>query len=268
MFARIVLVGMLLLTVACTPRRLHERPIIRTGDRVPTADATVEDVRYHAAETMAEQTARRDSLMAMALATCAPAVCNAIARGEVALGMTETQVMAATRTIHETWSMRVAGPAAVLVPYSLVHAPRDMVGELAMVQLRDGRVSSYSYRESQGLRVVSTPEDATRAGRATALAEMLIREGDDLAARGDLAGALDRYDRADVLHAGDPELDYRIAAVLDKQLRPIEALIRYKLFLHRLDLERIDAVGHAYANLATAIALARERIIVLERQVR
>ena len=60
-------------------------------------------------------------------------------------------------------------------------------------------------------------------------------------------------------------LDYRIATVLDKALRPVEALIRYQLFLHRLDLERIQAVGEAYANIAAAQIAARERIIVLER---
>src|SRR5690606_14945170 len=77
--------------------------------------------------------------------------------------------------------------------------------------------------------------------------------GDDLAARGDLDGALDRYDRAQVLQPDNVELEYRIATVLDKQLRPIEALIRYQLFLHRLELEKIEAVGDAYAQLADAV---------------
>jgi tetratricopeptide (TPR) repeat protein len=126
-------------------------------------------------------------------------------------------------------------------------------------------VASYSYQEAQGVRVVQSARDATAAGRADALAEMLIREGDDLAARGDLDGALNRYDRADVLRRDDAELDYRIATVLDKQLRPIEALIRYQLFLHRLELEKIEVQGDAYAKLADAIARARERIVVLEK---
>nr|PZN89719.1 MAG: hypothetical protein DIU52_12240 [bacterium] len=97
---------------------------------------------------------------------------------------------------------------------------------------------------------------------------MLVREGDDLVARGDLDAALDRYDRAQVLQPDNVELEYRIATVLDKQLRPIEASIRYRLFLHRLELEEIEAVGDAYAKLADAIARARERIIVLEKQAR
>jgi hypothetical protein len=63
-------------------------------------------------------------------------------------------------------------------------------------------------------------------------------------------------------------VEYRIATVLDKQLRPIEALIRYQLFLHQLELEKIRATGEAYGHLASAIAHARERVIVLERQTR
>jgi hypothetical protein len=146
------------------------------------------------------------------------------------------------------------------------NAPRDAVGELAMLQLADGRVRSYSYREAQGVRVVAAPADATTAGRADALADMLLREGDDLVARGDFNGALNRYDRAQVLRGGDGQIDYRIATVLDKQLRPIEAQIRYQLFLHKLELEKIGAVGAANAQLANAIAHAKERIIVLEKR--
>ncbi|HEX6557963.1 MAG TPA: hypothetical protein VF021_00830, partial [Longimicrobiales bacterium] len=129
----------------------------------------------------------------------------------------------------------------------------------------NGRVTSYSYREAQGVRVVAVPHDATTAGRASALADMLLREGDDLVARGDFNGALNRYDRAQVLRANDPQIDYRIATVLDKQLRPYEALIRYQLFLHKLNLETIKAEGEAYAQLANAIAYAKERIVVLEK---
>jgi tetratricopeptide (TPR) repeat protein len=209
---------------------------------------------------------RRDELRAEALSSCQGEICAALARGEVMLGMSETQVLAATGSTADAWTIRRAGQAAVLAPAIQANAPRDAAGELALVQLRNGRVSSYSYQEAQGVRVVQSRRDATSAGRADALAEMLIREGDDLAARGDLDAALNRYDRADVLRPGDPELDYRIATVLDKQLRPIEALIRYQLFLHRLEIEKIEAHGDAYAKLADAIARARERVIVLEKQ--
>jgi len=253
---------------ACAPRRIHEPPIIQQGDRIPSAAATVEAARAATEAELAAAAARQGELTAAALSNCAPEICAAITRGEVALGMDETQVLAATRTLDAAWTVRRTGAATVMVPRNMNSPPRDATGSLAMVQIHDNRVNTYSYLEAQGVRVVSSPADATTAGRANALAEMLIREGDDLAARGDLAAALDRYDRADVLRIGDPMLDYRIASVLDKQLRPIEALIRYQLFLHQLDLERIDAVGDAYAKIADAITQARQRIIVLERQVR
>lgn len=250
---------------SCAPKRVHEDPIIRQGDRIGSADAAVAAARGESESELARKRDQLDALRAEALSTCEGVVCTALARGEIALGMTETQVLAATGTTQDAWSIRRAGQAAVLAPARRGMEPRDQIGEVALVQLRNGRVSSYSYNEAQGIRVVQSPADATTSGRADALAEMLIREGDDLAARGDLDGALNRYDRASVLRPDDPELDYRIATVLDKQLRPVEALIRYRLFLHRLELEKIEAQGDAYAKLADAIARARERIIVLEK---
>jgi hypothetical protein len=238
---------------------------MQNGDRVASADATVEATRAESARENSELTKARDANAAQALASCAGAVCNAIARGEVAIGMTEPQVLAATRTTEAAWSVRDAGGASVMVPVSTSNAPRDVVGELAMLQLSNGRVQAYSYREAQGVRVVSNAQDATTEGRATAMADMLVREGDDLVARGDFNGALNRYDRAQVLRAGDAMIDYRIATVLDKQLRPIEAQIRYQLFLHKLELEKIRAVGEANAQLANAIAHAKERIVVIEK---
>lgn len=251
---------------ACAPKRVHEAPVIQQGDRIREPTRQVDAAAEASSMERAQAESSRDSLTAVALATCAGPVCEAVARGEVALGMTEAQVMAATRTTGAAWAVRDAGRATVMVPRSMMDPPRDVMADLAMIQLRDGRVMNYSYREAQGVRVVSTPADATTAGRASDMAEMLIREGDDYTARGDLDAALDRYDRADVLRANDPELTYRIATTLDKKLRPIEALIRYQLFLHQLELEKIEAYGDAYAKLADAIAHARERIIVLERQ--
>ena len=256
----------LTLAAACAPSRVNEQPVMTNGDRVPPAAEAVERARADARRTQAETVERRDDLAARALDGCTPAVCEAIARGEVALGMTEAQVLAATRTTEGAWNVRDAGGATVMVPASLSMAPRDAAGELALLQLRDGRVQSYSYREAQGMRVVATPDDATTDGRAAALAETLVREGDDYAARGDLAAALDRYDRAHVLGGDDPRVTYRIATTLDKQLRPVEALIQYQLFLHELELEKIEAHGRAYGNLADAIAHARERVIVLEKR--
>lgn len=264
----VALLATTIAVAACAPKRIHEEPILESGDYVEDAGGAVRATRADTEWSRSLLEARRDSLAAEALAHCFGDVCDALARGELALGMTEIQVLAATRTTEDGWTVRRAGSSTIMVPRAREHAPRDVIGELALVQFRDGRVAAYGYNESQGVRVVSTPYDATLAGRAASTARALIREGDDLAARGDFAGALDRYDRADVLLPGDPELDYRIATVLDKQLRPIEALVRYRLFLHRLGLEKIEARGDAYAKLADAIAQARERIIVLEKQAR
>ena len=256
----------LVAVAGCAPKRVHEQPVMENGDRVQPAADAVERARADARREQVETTTRRDELAARALNDCSPPICAAIARGEVAVGMSEAQVLAATRTTESAWSIRDAGGSSVMVPASLGMAPRDAVGQLALLQLRDGRVQSYSYSESHGLRVVTNAADATTDGRARALAETLVREGDDYAARGDLDAALDRYDRAHVLGSDDPRVTYRIATTLDKQLRPIEALMQYQLFLHELELEKIDAYGRAYGNLADAIAHARERVIVLEKR--
>jgi tetratricopeptide (TPR) repeat protein len=267
MRTRYLLVPVLVLA-GCSQNRINEPPILETGDRVATSDEVTEAARQDADRTQREAMAQRDATAAAAMASCAPDICAAITRGEVALGMTEAQVLAATRTGAGAWNTRDAGEASVMVPVARSSAPRDAAGELAMIQLRNGRVASYSYNEAQGVRVVSNPDDATTAGRASALAEMLVREGDDYVARGEFDMALNRYDRAQVLRPGDVQLDYRIATVLDQQLRPLEALMRYQLFLHRLEIEKIQAVGEAYGHLASAIAHARERVIILERQTR
>jgi hypothetical protein len=146
--------------------------------------------------------------------------------------------------------------------------PGDAVGNVAMVQLADERVSRYGYEEAQGVRLVNEPFDATTEGRARAVANQRMREGDELAARGDFEGALNRYDRVSILTPGDPMVDYKIAQALDKALRPYDALIQYELFLHRLEIEKIEARGEAAARMAEAIALAQQRIVILERQAR
>lgn len=248
---------------ACTPAQIHEEPIIYQGGRVGDIEGTASASAN--AREQEEMAGRRDSIAMEALATCAPDVCDAVARGEVALDMTETQVLAATRTTPEAWDVRYSGLSTVMVPASLNLLPKDAVGPVAMVQIRGGGVSSYGYREAQGIRVVSSPADATTEGRADALAEQMIREGDELAARGAFDAALNRYDRADILRPGDPMTTFRIATALDKLLRPIQALIQYQLFLHQLNLERIEAVGDANAKLADAIAQARARIIFIEQ---
>jgi hypothetical protein len=265
---RYLLLGSMLVLVACVPKKVDEQPIIQNNERVPDASATVAEVSAQAERDRAASAATRADIQAEALAGCAPEICDAVVRGELAIGMNEVQVLAATRTTENAWAIRRAGPSMVMAPGDERAVPTDFVGNVAMVQLADDRVSRYAYSESQGVRMVEDPADATTEGRAQALAEQLEREGDEFAARGDLDAALDRYDRVSVLVPTDPMIDYKIAAVLDKALRPYEALIQYQLFLHRLNLETIEAEGAAAAQLAEAIALAQQRIVILERQTR
>lgn len=265
---RYVMLGSLLLLAACVPKKVDEQPIIQNNQRVDDPSATVAAASAQAERDRAHASAERSDIQAQALATCAPEVCDAVVRGEVALGMNEVQVLAATRTTEDAWSIRQSGPSLVMTPVDQRAVPSDMVGNVAMVQLADDRVSRYGYQEAQGLRVVDTPYEATTEGRAEALAESMLREADEMAARGDLDAALDRYDRASVLTPGDPMIDYKIATVLDKALRPYEAMIQYQLFLHRLELEKIEAYGDAAAQMAEAIALAQQRLVILERQAR
>lgn len=251
---------------SCSSKRVHEEPVLGSGDRVSVDDAMPDNGGTEAGDDSIRS--EREDLLAAALEDCEPEVCEAIVRGEVHLGMNEEQVLAATRTTSSAWNVRRSGDGVVLTPRSLASGPSDAVAHLAMVQITGEGVQAYSYQEPEGLRLVRQPEDATREGRASARAEMLVEEGDDLAASGALDAALDRYDRADVLQPSDPMIDYKIATVLDKQLRPIQALIQYRLFLHQLELERIQARGEAAGNLADAIAQARQRVIILEREAR
>ena len=265
---RYLMLGTLLVLAACVPKKVEEQPIMENNQRAGDASATIASASAQAEQDRANASAERGAIQAEALADCAPAVCDAVVRGELALGMNEVQVLAATRTTEDAWSIRNSGPSLVMVPEDERVVPSDVVGNVAMVQLADNRVSRYGYSEAQGIRLVDEPYDATTEGRAQALAESLTREGDELAAQGDLDAALDRYDRVSVLTPEDPMIDYKIAAVLDKALRPYEAMIQYQLFLHRLNLETIEAEGAAAAQLAEAIALAQQRLVILERQAR
>ena len=256
---------------ACNgPRVIHEAPVLVNGARVPAADGAA--LGAATADAQQADRAAAEARAADAAAGCAggadAAVCGALARGEVALGMREAQVLAAARAGPAAWSARHAGTVATLVPASAAAPPRDAVAELALVQLVDGRVTSVTYREPQGLRVVRTPDDATPDGRARATAAALVREGEAYSAAGDPTAALDRYDRALALTPADAMLEYRVATLLDLQLRPLEARIRYERFLQSLEIQRIDAAGRANAQLAAAIARAQQRVVVLDRQTR
>jgi len=261
-------ISLLAAVAACAPypQRIKDAPIVDNGRRLPAAEGTAMGAETEIERARAK--ALMDSLFAAASASCEPASCAAVARGELLLGMSETQVYAASRSTPAAWSVRRSGTTAVMVPASASAAPRDANGAVAMVQFDGPRVSEFAYREPQGLRVVTRAEDATAQARARAVAAALIREGDELVATNDLAGALNRFDRASVLVPDDPDVQFKTARILDLQLRPLEALMRYQRFLQSLDLERIRAHGEANAKLAEAIAMARQRILILEKQVR
>ncbi len=250
---------------AAASKRIDERPIaiMRNGDRVESPTHTIETAGAQVRAEGALGRAQRDSIASVAYATCDSTICEALGRGELALGMTEAQVLAATRTNHRAWSLRQSGDVTVLIPRDANAAPHDAVASVALVQLVDDSVATISYREPQGLRTVTKPDDVAQASRVRAAA--LTREGDALAAEGDFTAALDRYDRASVIDRTDAELQYKIATSLDKLLRPREAELRYRLFLHQLELEKIEAVGNANAKLADAIAHARERLMIIEK---
>jgi tetratricopeptide (TPR) repeat protein len=255
------------LAAACmSSKHINEAPItvMKNGDRVAEPNRAMDIATARAREASRTARQERDSIANVAYATCDSTTCAALGRGEIALGMSEAQVLAATRTSYQAWTVRQSGEVNVLTPVDEEAGPRDAVASVAIVQLVGDSVASISYREPQGLRTVSTATDVTQANRARASA--LSREGDALAAAGDFTGALERYDRASVVDRADAELQYKMATSLEKLLRPREAELRYTLFLHQLELQKIEAHGTANAKLADAIAQAKERIIVLDKR--
>lgn len=262
-FSALTLTAVALLA-GCNPRLVEVMP---NGSIVPDNSAAVVDqARANGEAERAIVVEQRGAAASAALASCVPSICDAITRGEIAVGMTEAQVLAATRTGAGAWDTRLSGSATVMSPRLNGAGVSDAVGEVAFVSLQNGRVESYTYREAQGFRNVASPADATLNGRADSMADALLQQGDQYAAAGRLDLALARYDQADVIRPGDPDTNFRIASALDKELRPYEALMRYQLFVHQMQLELIDAKGDAAAKIAEAIARAHERIIVLERR--
>jgi tetratricopeptide (TPR) repeat protein len=260
--------GAMAVASACAPypQRIRQPVTIPNNATVPATDAADEAAAISMDRMRLRQAA--DSVAAVAMANCAPAHCDAIARNEIAIGMSEAQVMAATRSAPQAWMVRRVGDFAMMVPATPSAAPTDKTGQVMTIQMERGGASVISRRGPQGVMVVSRPQDATHQAQARAAAEALVREGDDLVAANDLDGALNRYDRASVLDPDAPDIEYKAARLLDLQLRPQEALMRYQRFLLSLDIERIRAQGEASAKMAEAIALAQQRIVVLEKQVR
>lgn len=252
---------------ACGP---HIRPLeqtIENGEVLrPRSDEVVEQARVEGEMERERIAAQRAAAVGTALASCTPEICDAISRGEVAIGMTEAEVLAATHTTPQAWDSRGSGGMIMMSAREGGRTPSDAVARLAFISFQNGQVSSYTYREPNGFRTVNHPDQATFAGRSAARANALLEQGDEYAAAGRLDLALERYDQADILRPGHAETTLRIATTLDKSLRPIEAIMRYQLFIHQLELEKINARGDAAAKIAEAIARAHERIIVLERR--
>jgi hypothetical protein len=262
----LIIAALAISATACATRKVREAPIMVNGDRTPSTDAIIANAAARGDADRARVEARRDSINQVAASTCQGAICAGLTRGEVMLGMNTAHVMVATHTTPDAWTIRAAGPAAVMTPRSLAHAPRDAQGEVAMVQLANGAVSTYAYRDRQGLRVVSAPEDTTNSAREAVLAGRLEKEGDDLLSAGDRTAALDRYDRASLFKPRDPMLEYKVAALLDLQLRPVEAQMRYQRFLQQMEIERINAKGDANAKLTEAVVRAQQRIVILRKE--
>jgi tetratricopeptide (TPR) repeat protein len=263
-----LLLGVILFATACAPypQRVDQPVTIPNNANVPQVEAATA-----AGGTQADYARIRysaDSVYALAVRNCSQGICDAIGRGEIIIGMTPEQVMAAARSGPQAWVVRRFDGFGTMVPASPNASPYDRVGQVMVVQLDRGAAAVVSRRGPQGIMVVSNPQDQTTQARARAQAEALVREGDDLVASNDMAGALNRYDRASVLDPDQPEIEFKAARLLDLQLRPQEALMRYQRFLLSMELERIKAQGEANARLAEAIALAQQRIVVLQREVR
>lgn len=260
--------ALILLVAACAPypQRVRQPVTIPNNATIEAA----EGADAAAAIGMENERIRNsaDSVYALAVAGCAPSHCEAIARGEIAIGMDPNQIMAASRSAPQAWVIRRVENWGTMVPASRTAKTYDKDGEIMLLQMERGGVSVISRRTPQGIMVVSRPQDASAQAKARAQAELLVREGDDMVASNDLAGALNRYDRASVLDPQQPEIEYKAARLLDLQLRPQEALMRYQRFLLSLDIERIRAQGEASARMAEAIALAQQRIVILEKQVK
>lgn len=252
---------------ACGPRIRPLVPLTQNGEVLPSAsEEVVARARVEGEVERERLLEQRSTAMTAALASCTPTICASISRGEVALGMNEAQVLAATRTTTQAWSTRRNGGAMTMTSTPGTVAPSDRLSPIVFVHLQDDVVRSFTYREPNGFRTVSSPSDATLPGRAAAQAEALLLQGDEHVAAGRLDLALERYDQADIIRPDHPVTTLRIARTLDKALRPVEAILRYRMFVHQMEMERLRAEGEAAAGIAEAIARAHERIVVLERR--
>jgi tetratricopeptide (TPR) repeat protein len=267
MTPRLLLIASVAALAACSSRtpqpRIAEIPVTQPnlGRTASTQDADAAAAGRRADSLRLAMAQQAGTTASAAMSSCAPDVCAAIGRNEMALGMNRAGVFAVTGSSPDGWTLRGSESAGTMIP-----ARRDMkdrLAEVAMVTFRDGRVVSYTYREPSGLRTVASREDATPDARRRAIAQQLLEQGDAAVATGNADLALARYDQADVLEPNNAGTSLRIAKLLDQQMRPLEALMRYQKFLHEMEIERIEAKGKANAELAAAVVAAQARVVHL-----
>ena len=252
------------LVAACAP--LPDRVRNAATDSAGTRRAGI-DALTSAAVIAAERERTRavmDSLYDAASASCAPAACAAVTRGELLLGMGEAQVYAATRSLPAAWSARRSGSFATFVSASVASEPRDTRGAVAMVSFADGRAVAIAYRETARLQLLVRSGEVKAADRQEAAA--WTGAGGNAEARGDLPAALEAYDKAGALLPSNVDVNLRIARVLDALGRPAEALIRYRLFLQDVPARGARVSGGGGAD--TTSACVRARVAALKLVVR
>lgn len=147
-------------------------------------------------------------------------------------------------------AMAAAVVSCAPYPQRIKHAP---------VMTNAEKVPDNSPTSASARLVPVTASDSAAHGQA------LIQQGDEFVAFGDFANALDRYNRASVL-TREPIVEFKVARLLDLQMQGQEAAMRYKRFLHELEIQKINAQGEANAKLAEAIVVAQQRLMVLDKR--
>ena len=126
-FVPAALLGFLIFS-GCGPSLV---PVTENGQLLPDrTTAIVVQGRADAEMERGRLADERTLTAAGALATCAPEVCDAVTRGELAIGMTEAQVLAATRTTGDAWDVRDSGGMTLMTTRPGRSAPGDAVGEI------------------------------------------------------------------------------------------------------------------------------------------
>ncbi len=215
----LVSAAIVLVAIGCGQK--YRQPTIDDVEPVQPNLGTLPDTQQDDVAAARERTERlqaqiageMDSITTVALSECTAYTCARLGGREVALGMTHAQVLVATGSTPVAWRLRGSTATGIMLP---AHAPvHDAVGQLVMVVWRDRMVASYTYREPTGLRSVTNAVDATTAGRHRAMAQSLLKDGDDLVAAGRLYEALDKYVAAEILDPHNPDISGRIGRMMN-----------------------------------------------------